>query len=147
MSISNEVNIDVLNEVYALSAFHGLRAADPNDQWNNQTADENDDCLPDSHTFTHGDTLYHDDETNDHLKINPALEAMERAVGKTSGTIDSNDMPHQSSIHPVTVDGIESHHKQMKSHTGQLDHPSLTSSDYLNTPASKSMDDLTASHE
>lgn len=77
MSISKEVNIDVLNEVYALSAFHGLRGSHPDDQWNQQMTEEAEGFLPNS---DFNDPTSHD-EINNHIKSNPILEAMQRATG------------------------------------------------------------------
>jgi hypothetical protein len=118
MSISTEVNIDVLNEVYALSAFHGLRAAHPDDQWNQQMTEETEGYLPNSDLNLHADITSHDD-TNNHLKPNPALEAMQRAV-ETDKT-----------------------NKPLKINEGQIDRNGLTVSDHVITPLNKSVDDLT----
>jgi hypothetical protein len=125
MSISTEVNIDVLNEVYALSAFHGLRAAHPDDQWNNQMTEETEGHLPNSDLNIHADITSHDD-TNNHLKPNPALEAMQRAVGTGGGSIE-----------------IDKNNKHLKTNEGQIDRNSLTASDHITTPPNKSVDDLT----
>jgi hypothetical protein len=120
MSISNEVNIDVLNEVYVLSAFHGLRASHPDDQWNYQMTEETEGYLPNSDLNTHDDITSHDD-TNIHLKPNPVLEAMHRAVGP------------RGSIELMT--------NTDKTNKGQLDHNGLTASDYVTTPLNKSVDE------
>lgn len=125
MSISKEVNIDVLNEVYALSAFHGLRASHPDDQWNQQMTDEAEGYLPNTDQNIHDDITSHDG-THNHVKVNPALEAMQRAagVGESSKETDKNT-------------------KQVKTNGGQFDHNNLTASDHLTTPLNKSVDDLT----
>jgi len=123
MSISKEVNIDVLNEVYALAAFHGLRASHPDDQWNQQMTEETEGYLPNSDLNTHADTTSHDN-TSIHLKPNPALEAMQRAV-ETRGSIEIDKT------------------KPFKTHEEHLDHNSLTASDHVTTPLNKSVDDLT----
>ncbi len=117
MSISNEVNIDVLNEVYTLSAFHGLRSSHPNDQWNDQMTEETEGYLPNTDV---------DPNSHDHTKSNPALEAMHRAAGAGGNSHETDK----------TV-------KKMKSNEGQLDHHSLNASDYIATPSNKSSDDLT----
>lgn len=146
MSISNEVNIDVLNEVYALSAFHGLRTADPDDQWNDQMTEETEADLPNTDAYTHNDgARHHDDSNNGHVKSNPALEAMQRAVGTTSGIAGSTDVSHHSSTNMTATNGTDKNHKQSKLQDGHLDHQSLTGSDYLTTPLNKSTDDLTHS--
>jgi len=124
MSISNEVNIDVLNEVYTLSAFHGLRASHPDDQWNDQMTEETEGDLPNTDRNT-----YADEKSNHHIKYNPALEAMQRATG-TGGN------PHET----------DKTTKKSKSNEGQLDHHSLAASDYIATPLNKSIDDLTKSN-
>jgi hypothetical protein len=123
MSISKEVNINILNEVYALSAFHGLRTSHPDDQWNQQMTEETEGYLPNSDLNIHGDGTSRDD-TNTHLKSNPALEAMQRAVGP-GGSLDTDKT-----------------NKQSKTNDGQVDHNSLTASDYIATPPNKSADDL-----
>jgi len=119
MSISTEVNIDVLNEVYALSAFHGLRAAHPDDQWNQQMTEETEGYLPNSDLNLH-------DDTSNHLKSNPALEAMQRAVGTGGGSIET-----------------DKNNKHLKTNEGQIDRNSLTASDHITTPPNKSVEDLT----
>jgi hypothetical protein len=119
MSISAEVNIDVLNEVYTLSAFHGLRSAHPNDQWNNQMTEETEGYLPNSDLNTHADITSHVD-INNHLKPNPALQAMQRAVG-TGGSNETK--------------------KQLKPNGGQLDRSSLTTSDHITISINKSIDE------
>jgi len=117
MSISKEINIDVLNEVYALSAFHGLRASHPDDQWNHQMVEEAEGYLPNSDVHVHGDVT-----THDHFKSNPALEAMQRAVETTD----------------------PSHHV---STNGDKNPNSLNASDHITTPLNKSNEDLTNLHE
>jgi len=137
MSISKEVNIDVLNEVYVLSAFHGLRSAHPDDQWNDQMTEETEGYLPNSDIYIHGDLTSHDDDdANIHRKMNPVLQAMQRVTG-TGGSIESI---HQSS------NGTNKNNKQVKSNEGQLDHNSLTASDYTTTPVNKSIEDLTSAN-
>jgi len=118
MSISKEINIDVLNEIYSLSAFHGLRAAHPDDQWNDQMTEETEGNLPNTDENSN-------DHANAHVKQNPTLEAMRRA----SVVHSSNE--------------IEKIAKQTKTNNGQLDHNSLTASDHLATPLNRSVDDLT----
>ena len=146
MSVSNEVNIDVLNEVYALSAFHGLRAADPDDQWNDQMTDETEADLPNTETHGHADGTHHlDHETEGHTKFNPALEAMQRAMGTASATGGSTEVSHPSSTNVIATNGTEKNHRQSKLQEGHLDHQSMTGSDYLATPLNKSTDDLTHS--
>ena len=148
MSISNEVNIDVLNEIYALSAFHGLRAAHPDDEWNDQMTEETEGYLPNSEVFRHADGEAHDENsTSTHMKANPALEAMQRAVDATSGKGGSIDLPRQSSTELATLPTSDKSSKQSKAHDGQLDHNSLNASDYLNTPTSKSTEDVTTLQE
>ena len=66
------------------------------------------------------------DHTNTHLKSNPALEAMHRAVETTE------------SSHQVSTN-MDKNHKQVKPNEGQLDHNSLTASDYITTPPNKSV--------
>ena len=121
MSISNEVNIDVLNEVYTLSAFHGLRASHPDDQWNDQMTEETESYLPNTDVNT-----YVDPKSHEHTKSNPTLEAMQRATG-TGGISNESDK----------------NGKKTKSNEGQLDPHSLNASDYITTPLNKSSDDLT----
>jgi hypothetical protein len=145
MSISDEVNIDVLNEVYALSAFHGLRAAHSDDQWNHQMTEETEGYLPNADMYTHDDATAHD-ETNIHVKPNPTLEAMQRAVGTISGTGGSIELPHHPSTNVTTSIGVDKNNKHTKPNEGQLDHNSLNGSDYISTPLNKSTDDLTDSH-
>ncbi|CAF3435054.1 unnamed protein product [Rotaria socialis] len=134
MSISNEVNIDVLNEIYALSAFHGLRTSHPNDEWNVQMIEEAESSLPNTDAYTHGDgTAY--DGGNIHVKPNPALEAMQRAVG--------NGKPIES-----TANGGDKNNKHPKQTIGaQLEHDSLAASDFTTTPPHKSIEDLTQSQD
>ncbi|CAF0869342.1 unnamed protein product [Adineta steineri] len=132
MSISKEVNIDVLNEIYVLSAFHGLRAAHPDDQWNDQMTEETESYLPNSDIHNHGDVISHGD-ANTHLKSNPTLEAMQRAVG-TEGSVEQSQQLSTNA---------DKNNKHVKSNEGQLDHNSMTASDYTTTPTNKSVDDLT----
>ena len=129
MSISKEVNIDVLNEVYTLSAFHGLRAAHPDDQWNEQMTEETEGYLANTDFNTHPEGTTHED-TNGHIKSNTVLEAMQRAAG--------------TGEHPLETDKSN---KQAKANGGQLDHHSLNASDYTTTPLNKSVDDLTKLEE
>lgn len=124
MSISKEVNIDVLNEVYALSAFHGLRASHPDDQWNEQMTEEAEGYLPNTDPNT-----YTDEHSHAHIKDNPALEAMQRAAG-VNGSVET-----------------DKNSKAAKTNEGQLDHNSLTASDHLVTPLNRSVDDLTKINE
>lgn len=141
MSISTEVNVDVLNDLYALSAFHGLRAADPNDQWNDQMTEEAEIDLPNSDVVSHhGDTAHH------HIKSNPTLDAMHKAMG-TSGAGASFDSSHHSSTNLTTTADPHKNHKQHKSQEGPSDHPSVNGSDYLHTPHNKSSEDLSTLHE
>ena len=148
MSISNEVNIDVLNEIYALSAFHGLRATHPDDEWNDRMTEETEGYLPNSEIFRHGDGEAHDENsTSMHMKSNPALEAMQRAVEATSEKGGSIDLPRQSSTDVATLTKSDKNSKQSKVHDGQLDHNSLTASDYLTTPTNKSTEDVTTLQE
>ncbi|UJR28415.1 hypothetical protein I4U23_009655 [Adineta vaga] len=139
MSISKEVNVDVLNEIYVLSAFHGLRSSHPNDEWNHQMIEETEGYLPNSDVYTHGENVSHDD-TNIHVKSNPALEAMQRAV-ETGG--NTNELSHQLSNNAATATDSDKNNKQVKSNGGQLDHNSLTASDYATTTSNKSAEDLT----
>lgn len=129
MSISKEVNIDVLNDVYTLSAFHGLRAAHPDDQWNEQMTEETEGYLANTDFNTHAEGTTHED-TNGHIKSNPALEAMQRAAGTGEHSLET-----------------EKSNKQAKANGGQLDHHSLNASDYTTTPLNKSVDDLTKLEE
>lgn len=125
MSISNEVNIDVLNEVYTLSAFHGLRAGHPDDQWNDQMTEEAEGYLPNTDPDSHADVTSYDD-TNANIKSNPALEAMQRATGTSGSSLETDKI-----------------NQPLKNNGGQLDHNSLTASDHIATPLNKSVDDLT----
>lgn len=129
MSISKEVNIDVLNEVYTLSAFHGLRAAHPDDQWNEQMTEETEGYLANTDLNTHTNGTAHED-TNTHIKSNPVLEAMHRATGTGENSLET-----------------EKTNKQLKNNAGQLEHRSLNASDYTTTPLNKSIDDLTKLEE
>ena len=140
MSISTEVNIDVLNDLYALSAFHGLRAADPNDQWNEQMTEEAELDLPNATVTSHHDDPHH------HIKSNPALEAMQKAVGGSGGGT-SFDSSHHSSTNLTAAADAQKAHKQHKSHEGQLDHSNGNGSDHLHTPNNKSSEDLSTLHE
>lgn len=133
MSISKEVNIDLLNEVYALSAFHGLRASHPSDQWNHQMSEEAEGALPNSDAFTHADNAIRDDG-GVHVKPNPVLEAMQRVVGNGHST----DAPSQA----TSSNGGDKNKRPPKLSHGQLDHDSLTASDYTTTPPIKSIEDL-----
>ncbi|CAF0926188.1 unnamed protein product [Rotaria sp. Silwood1] len=133
MSISNEVNIDILNEVYSLSAFHGLRAKHPDDQWNHQMTEETESYLPNSDIYIHGDVTTHDDGNN-HIKANPVLEAMQRAVGHGDSI--------ESTTNITASVGTDKNNKHTKVNQGQLDHDSLTASDYITTPPIKSLEDL-----
>ena len=148
MSISNEVNIDVLNEIYTLSAFHGLRAAHPDDEWNDQMTEETQGHLPNSEVFRHADGEAHDEtSTSVHMKSNPALAAMQQAVNAASGKGGSIDLPRQSSIETAALPSSDKNSKPSKLHDGQLDHNSLTASDYLTTPTNRSTEDVTTLQE
>lgn len=125
MSISKEVNIDVLNEVYTLSAFHGLRAAHPDDQWNDQMTEETEGYLANTDLNTHADGTTHEN-SNDHVKSNPVLEAMQRVAGTGEHSSETDKA-----------------HKPAKANGAQHDHHSLNASDYTTTPLNKSIDDLT----
>lgn len=127
MSISTEVNIDVLNEVYVLSAFHGLRASHPNDEWNDQMTEETESYLPNSDVYLHNDAAT-DDDANAHVKANPVLEAMQRAVAP-GGPLES---PHNET---------DKNHKPTLQNNGQLDHDSLIKSDFTTTPPHQSSED------
>lgn len=129
MSISKEVNIDVLNEVYTLSAFHGLRAAHPDDQWNEQMTEETEGYMANTDLSTHTNGTTHEDTTA-HIKTNPTLEAMQRVSGAGESSLET-----------------EKTNKQLKSNGGQLDHRSLNASDYVTTPLNKSVEDLTKLNE
>ena len=148
MNISNEVNIDVLNEVYALSAFHGLRTAHANDQWDEEMTEEAEGYLPNSDAYTHDGEVSHDDQ-NAHLKVNSTLEAMQRATEKKG----SVELPRQASINGEASKGTDKNNNnnnnsntQTKPIQGQLDHDSLAISDYTTTPQNQSMDNLTSAH-
>lgn len=140
MSISTEVNIDVLNDVYALSAFHGLRAADPSDQWNELMTEEAEMDLPNADVAS-----YHDDVHNP-IRANPTLEAMQRAMGG-SGAGASMDSSHHSSTNLAAGSDAQKNHKGTKPHEGHSDHRSVNASDYLHTPQNKSFEDLSTVHE
>jgi hypothetical protein len=61
---------------------------------------------------------------------------MQRAV-ETGGSVEaSHHVPN----------GADKNLKHSKSNDGQLDHNSLTASDYISTPLNKSVDDLTNLH-
>ena len=137
MSISKEVNIDILNEVYALSAFHGLREPHPDDQWNEEMTEEAEGYLPNIDLPAHGDETLHDGD-NSHLKANPAVEAMQRAA----------EARHVELAHQISTNGTNSNHNNKPSNLvqGHLDHDSLTRSNTETRTPSKSIDE-TENHE
>ena len=138
MSISKEVNVDVLNEIYVLSAFHGLRSSHPDDEWNHQMTEETEGHLPNSDVYAHGEVTSNND-ANTHLKSNPVLEAMQRAVGTGDHTTEPL---HQLSNNATASTDSTKTNKQVKANEGQLDHHSLTASDYATTPLNRSTEDL-----
>lgn len=142
MSVSTEVNIDVLNEVYALSAFHGLRASHPDDQWNEQMTEEVEGFLPNADISTGADGLSHADDPHNHVKSNPTLEAMQRAAGGVSTTEVSTDVSHISSANGTATSLSDKLTKPSKSIERQNEHPSLNGSDYATTSINKSTEDF-----
>ncbi|CAF1621244.1 unnamed protein product, partial [Adineta ricciae] len=143
MSISKEVNVDVLNEIYVLSAFHGLRSSHPDDKWNHQMTEETDGHLPNSDAYVHGEVASNYDAST-HLKSNPVLEAMQRAAGAGDNTTEPL---HQLSNNATASSDSNKTNKQVKANEGQLDHHSLTASDYATTPLNKSTEDLSNLNE
>ncbi|CAF0940470.1 unnamed protein product [Didymodactylos carnosus] len=88
MSVSKEVNINVLNEVYQLAAFHGLREAHSDDVWNEESG--NNPTIDDQFSSIDATAVYEDAKGNSFIEQSSDTLENRRVSDMHQTTTDNN---------------------------------------------------------